>query len=206
MGMHPAPKRDHLLEVATVLFHRHGYHAVGLDRILEESEVSRPTLFKHFPSKDALIVTALQRRDRQARERFFGALREHPGPFRARVLHMFDLLEAWVRREDFTGCLFINATAEFADHRDPIHQAAKAHKDAYRDFLAGQAREAGVADPEALAEQLMILVDGLIVTCHVAGPQRFPARAKAAAALVVDAALNTSAPPDGDSLRSSGGF
>jgi len=184
-----APKREHLLEVATVLFHRYGYHAVGLDRILEEAEVSRPTLFKHFPTKDALIVTALQRRDLQARERFFGALREHPGPFRECISHMFDMLEAWVRRPDFTGCLFINATAEFADHRDPIHRAAKAHKDAYRGFLQELAEAAGARDASALAEQLMILVDGLIVTCHVAGPQLFPERARSAALQIVDAAL-----------------
>ena len=184
-----APKREHLLEVATVLFHRYGYHAVGLDRILEEAGVSRPTLFKHFPNKDALIVTALKRRDLQARERFFGALQEHPGSFRERIAYMFDLLEAWVRRPDFTGCLFINATAEFADHRDPIHQAAKAHKDAYRAFLESLAVEAGAREPAALAEQLMILVDGLIVTCHVAGAQRFPERARSAAACIVDAAL-----------------
>lgn len=184
-----APKREHLLEVATVLFHRYGYHAVGLDRILEEAGVSRPTLFKHFPNKDALIVTALKRRDLQARERFFGALREHPGTFRERIAHMFDLLEVWVRRPDFTGCLFINATAEFADHRDPIHQAAKAHKDAYRAFIESLAVEAGVRDPAALAEQLMMLVDGLIVTCHVAGAQRFPEHARSAAACIVDAAL-----------------
>jgi AcrR family transcriptional regulator len=190
--IHAAPKREHLLEVATVLFHRYGYHAVGLDRILEEAEVSRPTLFKHFPNKDALIVTALKRRDLQARERFFGALREYPGPFRQCIAHMFDLLEIWVRRPDFTGCLFINATAEFADHRDPIHQAAKAHKDAYRGFLQELAAAASASDPPALAEQLMILVDGLIVTCHVAGPQRFPERAKAAALALVDAALTAS--------------
>lgn len=196
MKDYPAPKRDHLLEVATVLFHRNGYHAVGLDRILEESEVSRTTLFKHFNSKDALIVAALERRDAQARERFFGALNAHPGPFRERVLHMFDLLEDWVRHDDFTGCLFINATAEYADHRDPIHQATAHHKDAYREFLTGLAHDEGVADPEVLAEQLMILCDGLIVTCHVAGARGFPERAKAAAALVIDAALASKSGPD----------
>ena len=189
MSGQAAPKREQLLEVATALFHRYGYHAVGLDRILEEAGVSRPTLFKHFPSKDDLIVTALQRRDLQARERFFGALAAHPGSFRERIAHMFDLLTAWVSRPDFTGCLFINATAAFADHRDPIHQAAKAHKDAYRGFLETLAAEAGVPDAQALAEQLMVLVDGLIVTCHVAGAQRFPERAKAAALQLVDAAL-----------------
>jgi AcrR family transcriptional regulator len=189
MSQHPAPKRDHLLEVATSLFHRYGYHAVGLDRILETSEVSRTTLFKHFNGKDALIVSALERRDKQARKRFFGALDEHPGPLRERLLYMFDLLAEWVARPDFTGCLFINATAEYADHRDPIHQAAMNHKDAYRDYLVGLARAEGLSDPEQLADQLMILVDGLIVTCHVAGPRQFADRAKAAAALVIDAAL-----------------
>lgn len=189
MSGQAAPKREQLLEVATALFHRYGYHAVGLDRILEEAGVSRPTLFKHFPSKDDLIVTALQRRDLQARERFFGALEAHPGSFRERIALMFDLLAAWVNRPDFTGCLFINATAEFADHRDPIHRAAKEHKDAYRGFLETLAAEAGVLDAQALAEQLMVLVDGLIVTSHVAGAQRFPERAKAAALQLVDAAL-----------------
>lgn len=193
MSEHPAPKRDHLLEVATVLFHRFGYHAVGLERILEESDVSRTTLFKHFNSKDELITAALKRRDQQARDRFFGALRAHPGPIRERLLYLFDLLEQWVRSPDFTGCLFINATAEYADHRDPIHQAAKAHKDAYRGFLAEMAREHGIDQPEVLAEQLMILVDGLIVTCHVAGPQQYPQRVRALAELLVDATLNDTA-------------
>ena len=189
MNEHAAPKRDLLLDVATSLFHRFGYHAVGLDRILELAEVSRPTLFKHFPSKDDLIVAALKRRDAAAREYFFSALRAHSGEVRARLLHMFDMLDVWVRRSDFTGCLFINATAEFADHDDPIHRAARDHKDAYRAILRDVAREGGILDPEALAEQLMILADGVIVTCHVAGAQQFPQRARAAAELIIDAAM-----------------
>lgn len=204
MARHIAPKREHLLEVATQLFHRYGYHAVGLDTILEKSEVSRTTLFKHFPNKDALIVTALKRRDQQAREHFFKALTEHPGPFSERIAYMFDLLAAWVRREDFTGCLFINATAEYADHRDPIHQAAKAHKDAYRDFLTHLAADAGALDPAMLAEQLMLLADGLIVTCHVAGPRQFPEGAKAAALQIVRVSLGqfeSTAETDSDRCR-----
>ncbi|GAB4194448.1 MAG: TetR family transcriptional regulator [Wenzhouxiangellaceae bacterium] len=182
----PAPKREKLLDIAVNLFHREGYHSVSIDRILEEANVSRPTFFKHFPSKDDLIVTAMKRRDAAARSNFRDALiKQHDNP-EQRLLAMFDLLAEWVQQENFTGCLFINATAEYADPSDPIHQAARDHKDAYREIILEQTRLLAIADPVDLAEKLMLLVDGLIVTAHVAGPRQFAQRAKELARVAIE--------------------
>ena len=108
MSQHPAPKRDHLLEVATSLFHRYGYHAVGLDRILETSEVSRTTLFKHFSGKDALIVSALERRDKQARKRFLGMTKNGDRYLRTMLIHGARAAITWSRNKQTPLAQWVN--------------------------------------------------------------------------------------------------
>lgn len=186
-------KREALLTTAVNLFHKEGYHAVGIDRILAEARVSKPTLYAHFSSKDELIVAALRQRDAQARERFRAGLRGHADNPRQQLLAIFDMLESWVQNPEFTGCLFINASAEFASHDDPIHRAAAEHKTAYREIIAELAEQAGAESPQLLAEQLMLLVDGLIVTSQVQRNSLAVEAAKQTARLLLDQALGPAA-------------
>lgn len=164
-----ASRRDHLVDTAVRLFGRDGYHATGIDKILAESGVAKMTLYKHFRSKDELILAALRRRDERFRNWFVRAVEELGRTPRERLLALFDALEEWLARPDFAGCTFINAAAEFGDPDDPIHAAAAEHKRLVLGYIRGLARAAGAPDAEGLARQLMLLTEGAIVITQVSG-------------------------------------
>lgn len=186
----PASRRDHLIDTALGLFARHGFHATGIDRILAEAGVAKMTLYNHFRSKDELILAVLRRRDERFRNWFVRAVEHRAADARGRLLAIFDALEEWFGREDFTGCMFINAAAEFSGIADPIQGAAAEHKRLVAGYLAGLAEEAGAKDPERLAFELSLLLDGAIVCAHVCGVSDAAARAQAAAEVLIDTALS----------------
>lgn len=186
-------KRTALVNTAMRLFYGEGYHAVGIDRILEEAKVSKPTLYAHFKSKDDLIVAALRQRDIEAREFFSERLQQYGGDIRSRLLYLFDLLGEWINSPEFKGCLFINASAEYAHHENPVHQAAAEHKLAFREMIAGHAAAAGIADADELAGRLMLLVDGLVVTCQVLPNPNAVKIAKEMAGMLIDACIDCTA-------------
>ena len=121
-------RRDHLVDTALNLFSRYGFHATGIDRILSESGVAKMTLYKHFKSKDELILAALRRRDELHRNWFMREVERLAAAPRDRLAALFTALETWFQSDEFSGCCFINATAEYSDKDDPIHAAAAAGK------------------------------------------------------------------------------
>ena len=121
-------RRDHLVDTASRLFQRHGYHATGIDRILAEAGVAKMTLYNHFKSKDELILAALRRRDEQFRNAFMRNVERRAKDPRARLLACFDVLAEWFAESGFSGCSFINAAGEFAAPDDPIHAACGENK------------------------------------------------------------------------------
>ncbi|MEZ0264284.1 MAG: TetR/AcrR family transcriptional regulator [Phycisphaerae bacterium] len=162
--------RDRLLDTAIDLFYAHGFHAVGLDRVLAETGVTKTTFYKHFESKDDLVVAAIERRDEWERGAWGRAIGKLAGDDpRARLVALFDVLDVWFNDPSFGGCIFINAAAEFADPRDPAHQVAAAHKRRARDDFRDLARAAGATDPEALADQYTALFEGTLIMRHVHG-------------------------------------
>ncbi|MDF2235080.1 TetR/AcrR family transcriptional regulator [Albimonas sp. CAU 1670] len=165
-------RRDDLIETALRLFYAGGFNATGIDRILAESGVAKMTLYKHFRSKDELILAVLERRDEQFRDWLMTRSEAAAPDARGRLLAMFDALEIWFRGEAFTGlgfsgCAFINVAAEFSDQAHPAHKAAAEHKRKIVEWIEGLCAEAGAADPAALAEQLALLKEGAIATAHV---------------------------------------
>ena len=138
-----SPKRDHLVATALVLFNRDGFHATGIDKILAEAGVAKMTLYKHFKSKDELILAVLRRRDEEFRNWFIRAVEARAKTPRARLLVVFDAIAEWFDGRDFSGCMFINASAEFAEADDPIHGAAAEHKRLILGYLREQAEAAG---------------------------------------------------------------
>ncbi len=180
-----SPKRDHLVETALELFCRDGFHATGIDKIVAESGVAKMTLYKHFKSKDELILAALHRRDETFRNGFMRdieRLGKTPGE---RLLAIFDVLEEWFRGRNFTGCTFINASAEFARPDDPIHAAAAEHKRLVLAYMVELTTAAEAKDPEALAQGLMLLMEGAIVMAYVAGQSDSAAQAKKTAKILL---------------------
>ena len=181
----PVSARERLVDTAVDLFYRHGYHATGIDRVLAESGVAKATLYKHFHSKDELILAALRRRDERFRNDVVRELAARSADPAERLVLLFDVLEDWFAQPDFSGCMFINAAAEYAPADAPIHAAAAEHKRLFAAYLRSQAEAAGAADPDELVARLVLLMEGAITTAHVSGPGRAAARAREIAEVLV---------------------
>ncbi|MBC9033425.1 TetR/AcrR family transcriptional regulator [Sphingomonas sp. JC676] len=191
-------RREHLIETALRLFYTQGFHATGIDKILAEAGVAKMTLYKHFRSKDELILATLRRRDEVFRNWLMGAMEQAASDPRERMLAMFDALHDWFHGRalsvlGFHGCAFIKAAGEFNDPDHPVHRACAEHKRMIIDYLAGLATAAGAHDPQALAEQLALLKEGAIVTAQVRGMTNAAQQAKRVARTMIDAAYE--APP-----------
>jgi AcrR family transcriptional regulator len=167
----PAPARnarDRLLNTAIDLFYRQGFNAVGLDRIIETTGVTKTTFYKHFQSKDDLMVAAVRQRDEWEREAWDRAIAKVAGDDpRAQLLAFFDVLHVWFNDPSFGGCMFINAAAEFPNPSDPVHQAAAEHKMLVRAQFRDLASAAGAADPETFADMFALLIEGTLIMRHV---------------------------------------
>ncbi|HTJ78333.1 MAG TPA: TetR/AcrR family transcriptional regulator [Rariglobus sp.] len=159
-------KRDQLMTTACRLFYRDGYRVVGIDTILAEAGVAKMTLYNHFPSKDDLIIAALEKRDRELRASMVATVEAAGRSPLKRFLAMFDWLEAWFASDEFKGCAFIRALSEYPEPEHPIHQTAWRHKLAVIDMLTELAKANGAKDPAALANTLSMLIDGAIVAAH----------------------------------------
>ncbi|MBI3499795.1 MAG: TetR family transcriptional regulator [Proteobacteria bacterium] len=182
-------RREELVDRALDLFYRHGFHATGIDRILAESGVAKMTLYKHFKSKDELILAALKRRDEKFRTWFMCEIERRGRSPRERLLVVFDILAVWFASREFRGCMFVNAASEFHEAGDPIHRAAAEHKRLIRDFLKRLATEAGAREPDAVAGALNLLLEGAIAVAHVAGDASAASDARAAAEILINRAL-----------------
>ncbi|MGW5222068.1 TetR/AcrR family transcriptional regulator [Nocardia sp. NPDC004085] len=176
----PTQAKQRLLTTAEELFYAEGIRAVGLDRLLQESGVGRASFYRHFASKDDLVVAVLEDRD----HRWLDWLREsveQTGDPAARPLAVFDALARRFARKDFRGCAFINTMVEVADRESAAHQVADRHKRRVIDYLNELLTEAGQSDAGELAAELALLVDGAIVTAVREGTPDAASRARAIA-------------------------
>ncbi len=180
-------KRDELVRKALEIFYREGFHATGMDRLAAETGISKTTMFKHFRTKEDLILAVLRLRDEQFRGWLFRRMAD-AGPPRAQLSAMFDALGEWFARPEFRSCMFIKAASEYPDPTHPIHAQSAEHKRLL--FLETEriARAAKADDPPALARALLLLKEGAIVTAHL-GHEANPAGDAKAAAEALLAAL-----------------
>ncbi len=178
-------KRDHLVDTALDLFCQDGFHATGIDKILETAGVARMTLYNHFKSKDELILATLRRRDEKFRNWFMRTVEKLSTTPQGRLLAVFDTLEEWFTGKEFSGCMFINASAEYAALDDPIHMASVEHKKLVLKYVRELTMAAGVTAPGELADEIMLLMEGAIVMAYVADDQNAAQNAKAAAAKLI---------------------
>jgi len=184
----PRDTRQTLIDAAYELFGRNGFHLVGLDRILADAGVSKQTFYNHFESKDELILAVLEQRHEQESltvQRLFEKLGgDDP---RAKLYALFDVFDAWFNLPNFRGCIFLTAAAEFPSPNEPAHQAAGAHARSFVDYLTELATAAGAVEPRSLAEQLAVLVEGIVAFRHVTTDQRTVEIARRTGKLVLDA-------------------
>ena len=168
--------KERILQTADRLFYLQGIRAVGVDTIAAEIGISKRTLYNHFPSKDALISAYLARR--------FTKFPPSDKPALAQILATFDSLERRFAGRNFRGCPFVNAVAELGEDR-AVKKIAVAFKESRRLWFHERLVELGVADPDALATQLQLLVDGSIAQDLVRDDPAMARAAKEAAKVLL---------------------
>jgi AcrR family transcriptional regulator len=180
--------KEKLFQTAARLFYRHGYRAIGVDTIAAESGIGKMTLYRHYPSKDDLIVAFLRNSDNDFWNYFEqstnGALTA-----RAKILAFFQALQNYVVSPECYGCPFINVASEYPEVDYAGHQVALAHKQAVRERFNQLAQEAGTSQPQALANALLLLMDGAYMAARMYGgsPNNPAAGVAEAARQLVDA-------------------
>jgi AcrR family transcriptional regulator len=177
--------KERILQTADRLFYLQGIRAIGVDTIAAEIGISKRTLYNHFPSKDALVLAYLERRLVQPRASDESPLEQ--------ILGTFDSLERRFAAKDFRGCPFVNAVAELGPKDKAVKKIATAFKESRRLWFRDLLIELGVTDPEALATQLTLLVDGAIAQDLVRDDPAMARAAKVAAtALLRNAGVEVS--------------
>lgn len=179
--------RERVLGAAYDLFSRQGIRAVGVDSIIAAAGVAKTTFYRHFPSKDDLVLAFLERREQlwtldwletQVTNR--SAAPAH------RLLAVFEVFNEWFHREDFEGCSFINVLLETAEPGNPVRQASTTHLARIRDFLRRLAEDAGVSEPDDFARKWHMLMKGSIVAAEE-GDQLAAQRARDVGRLLLQA-------------------
>src|SRR5256885_5293540 len=141
--------RERILESAYELFSRYGLRAVGIDEVIDKASVAKATLYRHFASKDELVLAFLRRRE----ERWTHAWVEQEARKRGetaeeQLLAIFDLFDEWFHRDDFEGCSFVNVLLEVGDLQHPVGRATAEHLAQVRILIGRLAEEAGLRDPD----------------------------------------------------------
>jgi AcrR family transcriptional regulator len=162
--------RARLLSKATGLFYAEGIHAVGVDRVIGAAQVTRATLYKHFPSKDDLIVAYLTEADEAIRARVQAA--------RADDSNADDVIRAVgrsitddIQRPGFRGCAFLNAAAEYPDPAHPVHQAVVKHREWFLETMTELFSGIGKIDAEPAARHFVMLRDGAMTAGCLSDPK-----------------------------------
>lgn len=159
--------RGRLLNAATHLFCKNGINATGIDAIIDEAGTAKTTLYKLFGSKTNLVHAVLESEGRQWREWFIGAIEAGGGDPQTKLARIFPALKRWFGEERFYGCPFINAVGEHDKDAKQFRAIAMRHKKVVLAHIEKLAGEMGAVEPESLAHQLALLIDGAIVAAMV---------------------------------------
>ncbi|MGE0141555.1 MAG: TetR/AcrR family transcriptional regulator [Ilumatobacteraceae bacterium] len=154
--------RERILAVAADLFYREGVRGVGIDRIIRDADVAKATFYRHFPSKDELVLAWLRAPQTRGLTWLIAELSATDAAPTERLLLVFDLIEEWMTSPHFRGCAYINTSSETPEVGSAVHDEYRREARAAEAYLARTATEAGVDDPSAVAAQLMLLIAGAI--------------------------------------------
>lgn len=141
---------------------------MGMDLLVKTSGVARKSIYRHFANKEDVASAALTERDERWMHWFRTESDKGETP-QERILNMFTVLKSWFESDGFRGCAFINTAGEVGDPEDPIRQIAKMHKQKLLDYVLEVCGQLGVEEPEILARQLLILLEGAITISYVMG-------------------------------------
>jgi AcrR family transcriptional regulator len=180
-----AEPRERILETAYDLFSRRGVRDVGVNEVIDRAGIAKDTLYRHFGSKDELVLAFLElREERWTRELVEAGARRRGSDPEAQLLGIFDVFDGWFAQEDFEACSFINVLLEMgAEH--PAGDASIRHLQTVRSIVCRLAEEAGLRDPDSFAHSFHILMKGSIVAA-AEGDEQAAERAKSMARLLID--------------------
>ncbi|MCR6484869.1 TetR/AcrR family transcriptional regulator [Amycolatopsis sp. OK19-0408] len=156
-SVHP---KDRLLATASRLFYAEGIHAVGVERLVSEASVTRATFYRHYPTKDDLVAAYLRTASAQIREAVNAARAGRPP--REALAAALSVVGDATCGEDFRGCQFLNAAAEYPDPEDKVRAVIEDHRKWFFEVLREDAAAAGHADPDHAARVLVLLRDGAL--------------------------------------------
>jgi AcrR family transcriptional regulator len=165
-----ASARERILATADELFYREGIHATGVDTVVERSGVSKTSLYRVFRSKDELIAAFATERDRSFWAWWDRTAQRHADDPRAMLEALLSGLVRLIGHPTYRGCPFLNLATEFPDPDHPGRLVARANKEEMRSRLADIVARLGVSDPDRVASQLALLMNGAMVTGLVAVP------------------------------------
>jgi AcrR family transcriptional regulator len=186
--------RERVLDVAADLFYREGIRAVGIDTIVSRSGVAKMSLYRNYASKDDLIVAFLERRNRLFLEWWDRVTARSEGCPRQQLRDLIAATIEKVRSPSYRGCPFLNTSAEFPEAAHPARTIIAAHKREVRSRLLELSRRLGADRPEALTEQLIVLMDGVYAyPASFAEPDAAAAIVEAAE-ILIDARLSATRP------------
>ena len=178
--------RERIMESAYELFSRRAVNAVGIEEVVDNAAVAKATLYRHFGSKDELVLAFLERREQLWTKEWVEAeARKRGDTPEQQLLAIFDLFDEWFRRDDFEGCSFVNVLLEMNDRESTLGRASADHLAAIRTILRTLAEEGGFRDPDAFAHSWHILMKGSIVAAGE-GDREAATRAKAMGRLLID--------------------
>ena len=181
----PVSARDRILASAYELFSRKGVRAVGIDEVITKADVAKATLYRHFATKDDLVLAFLQEREQLWTKDWVEAEARRRGDTpEEQLLAIFDLFDEWFQRDDFEGCSFINVLLEMNDRKTPIGKASAVHLRNIRTIVRGLAEEARLDDPDQFAHSWHILMKGSIVAAGE-GDREAAKRAQAMGRLLI---------------------
>ncbi|MDP8567487.1 TetR/AcrR family transcriptional regulator [Methylophilus aquaticus] len=177
--------REKILTIAGSLFDTRGIQASGVDTIIVEAGIAKATLYKHFPSKNQLIMAYL----RDKSDKFYAWLNTQLASKKAESIEMLimlcELVEQWITTPEFHGLPFHIASVEFPDPQHPINQYSVVLSAELQAYLSALAERAGAKDPQALGQQLTILFEGAALVERLTPHSGAATRAKHAAVTLI---------------------
>ena len=180
-------KKDHLVETATKLCLKHGYHNTGIDLIIKEAGIAKMTLYNHFDSKNDLILEVVKRYDQQFKQKIIDAVEAISTDPLIILISLFDVYKSWFEEQDFYGCAFQKASSEFYESDDPVHLAAQHHDKQLKHYIHQQCQALNVSDSDALTQQIHLLLKGSVVEAQLYNTSDSADEAKDAAKILIQA-------------------
>jgi AcrR family transcriptional regulator len=190
--------RQRILDSAYALFSRRGIRDVGIDEVINGANVAKATLYRHFRSKDDLVLAFLEQREQLWTKEWVEAEAKQRGNTpEEQLLAIFDLFHDWFQRDDFEGCSFVNVLLEFGGGNiHALGRASAAHLENIRSVVRALAEQAGLSDPASFALSWHILMKGSIVQAGE-GDHEAAKRAKSMGRLLIDQHRRQAVPATG---------